>query len=435
MKKLIALILAAMFCLGLAACGEEPAAEDDTPASEAPASDAPEAEEPSGDPVELTVWLHIYQFGDGISDADFWNGKFDAFEEENNCTINLEILSWTDYATQIYTGLLSDEGPDVVYVTETYDLIDAGLLAPLDEYLTDDDYEKYLYLEQGAYNSDGQLCTFPMMAGNPCVVFYNMDMLEAAGITELPTTWDEFMDVCLTLKEANPDVWPFISSWGASNGVSAMLAGFWPFFFQAGGTVLDEEGNLNLDSDATLEALTYINSFKENGIFDDSIVSMDDPNGHFVNGEAAIIINGTGNASTFTEAGITWQCQLGLEGPAGMATNMSVDSLAISSYCEDKALAAELIKYITSAECMDEYHSEIYGMPSLTTDATYTEPEPFQSMYNDYSDVMYSVPSYEGSASFADYFQAQVQGMLMGQLTPEQVISESMTYYNEQLVS
>ena len=435
MKKLIALILAAMFCLGLAACGEEPAAEDDTPASEAPASDAPEAEEPSGDPVELTVWLPIYQFGDGISDADFWNGKFDAFEEENNCTINLEILSWTDYATQIYTGLLSDEGPDVVYVTETYDLIDAGLLAPLDEYLTDEDYEKYLYLEQGAYNSDGQLCTCPMMAGNPCVVFYNMDMLEAAGITELPTTWDEFMDVCLTLKEANPDVWPFISSWGASNGVSAMLAGFWPFFFQAGGTVLDEEGNLNLDSDATLEALTYINSFKENGIFDDSIVSMDDPNGHFVNGEAAIIINGTGNASTFTEAGITWQCQLGLEGPAGMATNMSVDSLAISSYCEDKALAAELIKYITSAECMDEYHSEIYGMPSLTTDATYTEPEPFQSMYNDYSDVMYSVPSYEGSASFADYFQAQVQGMLMGQLTPEQVISESMTYYNEQLVS
>lgn len=435
MKKLIALILAAMFCLGLAACGEEPAAEDDTLASEAPASDAPEAEEPSGDPVELTVWLPIYQFGDGISDADFWNGKFDAFEEENNCTINLEILSWTDYATQIYTGLLSDEGPDVVYVTETYDLIDAGLLAPLDEYLTDEDYEKYLYLEQGAYNSDGQLCTFPMMAGNPCVVFYNMDMLEAAGITELPTTWDEFMDVCLTLKEANPDVWPFISSWGASNGVSAMLAGFWPFFFQAGGTVLDEEGNLNLDSDATLEALTYINSFKENGIFDDSIVSMDDPNGHFVNGEAAIIINGTGNASTFTEAGITWQCQLGLEGPAGMATNMSVDSLAISSYCEDKALAAELIKYITSAECMDEYHSEIYGMPSLTTDATYTEPEPFQSMYNDYSDVMYSVPSYEGSASFADYFQAQVQGMLMGQLTPEQVISESMTYYNEQLVS
>lgn len=162
---------------------------------------------------------------------------------------------------------------------------------------------------------------------------------------------------------------------------------------------------------------------------------MDDPNGKFVNGEAAIIINGTGNASTFTEAGINWQCQLGLEGPGGLATNMSVDSLAISSYCEDKELAAELIKYMTSAEVMDDYHEQIYGMPSLTTDATYTEPEPFQSMYEEYSDVMYAVPSYEGSATFADVFQQNVQGMLMGQLTPQEVIDESMTYYNEQIVS
>lgn len=423
-KKVLAIVLVAVLCVGLlAGCGEDPA----------PSTSGGSIV--SGDPVELSVWVPVYQFGDGISDEDFWNEKFDAFEAEHNCVVNVEIQTWSDYATNIYTGLLSDEGPDVVYVTETYDLIDAGLLAPLDEYLTEEDFEKYVYLDQGAYNSEGQLCTFPMMAGNPCVIFYNMDMLEAAGITELPSTWDEFMDVCLTLKEANPDVWPFISSWGATNGVSAMLAGFWPFFFQAGGTVLDEEGNLNLDSEETLEALTYINSFKENGIFDDSIVSMDDPNGKFVNGEAAIIINGTGNASTFTEEGINWQCQLGLEGPGGLATNMSVDSLAISSYCEDKELAAELIKYMTSAEVMDDYHEQIYGMPSLTTDATYTEPEPFQSMYEEYSDVMYAVPSYEGSATFADVFQQNVQGMLMGQMTPQEVIDESMTYYNEQIVS
>ena len=41
--------------------------------------------------TELTVWLPVYQFGDGISDEDFWNEKFDAFEAENNCTIKVEI--------------------------------------------------------------------------------------------------------------------------------------------------------------------------------------------------------------------------------------------------------------------------------------------------------------------------------------------------------
>ena len=426
MKKLLVRTLATAIGIGLlAGCGGQPAAENTGSGA------------PSGEATELTLWLPIYQFGDGISDADFWNEKLDAFEAEHNCTVNLEILSWSDYATVIYTGMLSGagEGPDVVYVTETYDLIDAGLIAPLDEYITDEDREKYVFLDQGAYNSDGQLCTWPMMAGNPCVIFYNMDMLEAAGITELPTTWDEFYDVCVALKEANPDVWPFIQSWGATNGVSAMLASFWPFFFQAGGEVLDAEGNLNLDSEATLEVLSFINKMKENGIFDESIVTMDDPNGKFVNGEAAIIINGTGNAATYTEQGINWQCSLGLEGSAGLATNFSVDSLAVASYCENKPLAAELIKYITSAECMDDYHEQIYGMPSLTTDATYTEPEPFQSMYTNDADKMHVVPSFEGSASFMDQFQQNVQGMLMGQLTPAQVIEQTMAYYNEQIVS
>lgn len=434
MKKALALVLSAVLCLGLlAGCAGQPSSNDNP--SQQPSQEP--SQTGSSDPVKLTLWLPVYQFGDGISDEDFWTEKLDAFEAENNCTIKLEILSWSDYATVIYTGMLSGagEGPDVVYVTETYDLIKAGLLAPLDEYVTSEDEEKYLFLKQGAYNDQGQLCTWPMMAGNPCVVYYNMDMLGEAGITELPTTWDEFYDVCVALKEANPDVWPFIQSWGATNGVSAMLASFWPFFFQAGGTVLDDEGRLNLDSEATLEVLNFINKLKVDGIFDDSIVTMDDPNGKFVNGETAIIVNGTGNAATYNERGINWKCSLGLEGSGGVATNFSVDSLAIANYCEDKALAAKLIKYITSAECMDDYHEQIYGMPSLTTDATYTEPEPFQSMYTNDADKIFAVPSFEGSASFMDQFQQNVQGMLMGRLTPEQVIEQTMSYYNDQIVS
>lgn len=170
MKKLLALILMAALCLGLlAGCGE-PAASD---TSEPPATDAGGEENPSGGDAatELTVWLPVYQFGDGISDEDFWNEKFDAFEAENNCTIKVEIQGWTDYATNIYTGLLSAEGPDVAYVTEYYDIITSELIVPLDAYLTEEDYDLYLYLTQGAYNSNGELCTFPMMPGNPCVMY------------------------------------------------------------------------------------------------------------------------------------------------------------------------------------------------------------------------------------------------------------------------
>lgn len=428
-------VMARRFVGGCAVCSDDPDSEEIAAIARKARNASCIVLNPSGGnaATELTVWLPVYQFGDGISDEDFWNEKFDAFEAENNCTIKVEIQGWTDYATNIYTGLLSAEGPDVVYVTEYYDIITSELIVPLDAYLTEEDYDLYLYLTQGAYNSNGELCTFPMMPGNPCVMYFNMDMLEAAGVTELPTTWDEFYEVCLKLKEANPDVMPFTSSWGASNGVSALLTSFWPFFFQAGGSVLTETGELNMDSEATLEALNFIKKLRDADILDESAVSMDDPGGKFVNGEAAIVIVGTGTSGSFTEAGINWECIFALEGPAGAATNFSVDSLAISKFCENPELAAKLIKYITSAACMDDFHNEIYGMPSLTTDATYTEPEPFQSMYVDHADDMFAVPSFEGSASFMDTFQQNVQGMLMGQLTPEQVISETMTYYNEQI--
>lgn len=208
MKKLLALILVAALCVALlAGCGTT-----ETTTSEPPADGA--VESPAGGDTaatELKLWLPVYQFNDGISDEEFWNEKLEAFETENNCTVTVEIQGWTDYATNIYTGLLSAEGPDVVYVTEYYDIITSELIVPLDAYLTEEDYDLYLYLTQGAYNSNGELCTFPMMPGNPCVMYFNMDMLEAAGVTELPTTWDEFYEVCLKLKEANPDVMPFTS--------------------------------------------------------------------------------------------------------------------------------------------------------------------------------------------------------------------------------
>src|SRR5699024_11924614 len=61
-----------------------------------------------------------------------------------------------------------------------------------------------------------------------------------------------------------------------SNGVSALLTSFWPFFFQAGGSVLTETGELNMDSEATLEALNFIKKLRDADILDESAVSMDD---------------------------------------------------------------------------------------------------------------------------------------------------------------
>ena len=49
-------------------------------------------------------------------------------------------------------------------------------------------------------NKDGAYYAIPWDYSSKEVV-YNKNVFEQAGITELPTTWDEFLDVCQKIKD------------------------------------------------------------------------------------------------------------------------------------------------------------------------------------------------------------------------------------------
>lgn len=50
-------------------------------------------------------------------------------------------------------------------------------------------------------NTDGKTYALPL-SQNYMAIFYNGDIFEQVGITELPTTWDELMAVCDKLVAA-----------------------------------------------------------------------------------------------------------------------------------------------------------------------------------------------------------------------------------------
>ena len=142
------------------------------------------------DKKSLTVWIPQYQFSkaeDAISDQDFWDGIFDKFEAENNCEVKVEILSWSDYNTTIYTGLLNEDGPDVVYVTDNYDLVKADLLLGLEGYLTQEEMDNYLLWSTGPVNAEGKHVIVPMDDG-VAMGFVNQDILAEAGAKLLQET-------------------------------------------------------------------------------------------------------------------------------------------------------------------------------------------------------------------------------------------------------
>ena len=221
---------------------------------------------------------------------EFWNEKMDAFEKENNCEVNVEIIPWDNYEEKYLTGVNSNDGPDVgyLYMEMFYDYIDMGALADIDEYFTDDEKANYLYYDLGNIQ-DGQYA-LPVVVGNPRLLAANMDILKEAGVDAVPTNWDELKAACEAVKASNPDVAPLSATWGSTH-YGALNEVYWPYFWGAGAQIVDEDGNLTIDSEDGLKATQFLADMKEEGLIPETSTSTDDSLEPFKNGEAAMTVD------------------------------------------------------------------------------------------------------------------------------------------------
>ena len=112
MKKLIAVLLAAVMVLGLCACSvsEKPAATT-AAATQAPA-DAPATEAPAAAVTEISLWTYpIGKWGDQ-AEVDNLLAKFHADHPEVHLTV--EYLTYQDGDDKVNTAIEGNKAPDLV---------------------------------------------------------------------------------------------------------------------------------------------------------------------------------------------------------------------------------------------------------------------------------------------------------------------------------
>ena len=93
------------------------------------------------------------------------------------------------------------------------------------------------------------------------LVYYRTDLAEEGGFNQAPANWDELTQLAQAMVDG-----------GAEYGISLQPGGigawqtFMPFFWQAGGEIVDADNNFTLDSEACVEAMTFYDSFFEDGL-------------------------------------------------------------------------------------------------------------------------------------------------------------------------
>lgn len=282
-KRVISLLLVATMALGLAACGSKGTEETKTETKN----------EEGGLSGEITfvAWGSDQE----IACDEKACAKFE--ELHPGTKVNFEAIN-SDYQTVVETRIMGGESPDVIYGNPLTLLnwIQQGMLLPItdvyeehrDELFDEDVFFTNLY---DSYYYDGEYYATPVGA-DTTVLFYNKDMLDAAGI-EYPTadtTWDELAAMCEKLTVRDADGIP------SQLGISSVTGNWMNILYSMGGKVLD---NMNdpkevvFESPEALEMLTWIkDNYKEEGGYTASEDDWTYLTGGFGAGEHAFNIGG-----------------------------------------------------------------------------------------------------------------------------------------------
>lgn len=315
LKRFLALALSIVMVLGLAACGSSESSSDSSSSDDSS----------SHEDVEISIIAAQY----GTQTADWWVSFEEDFEAEYDwIDLTVEVVSWNDIYTTVNTRISSGQAPDILNIDTFADYQADGLLLPVEDYISDETYAKFYesFLEQSEV--DGTIWAVPDLA-SARALYYNVDIFEAAGV-EVPTTWDELIEVCEALLEYDSSIYP----WGVDMTTDEGQACFAYYIWNNGGDFVDEDGNWTLNSEENVEAIEYIISLVEAG-YTNSDPANDtryDLQDMFGAGQIAMVI-GPNSIPTYLEEG-------------GYEVNYAVASIPANDGC-DSVSAGVMDRFMT----------------------------------------------------------------------------------------
>lgn len=429
MKKITcALSSLALAATILAGCASGPASNAPTVSGDDSAPS--QAEKSAGGQAKLLLWMPPFGTEETL-DKEVWASAIKPFEEAESCAVEIEIVPWGNYEEKYLTGISSGQGPDIgyMYMEMMNDFIDMGALEPFDSYLTQADRDNFYYLDKGVIN--GKQYAMPIVVGSARVMYYNTEILQAAGVEKAPSTWEDFTAACEKIKSAGSV--PFQQQWG-DKSKGALNSIFFPFLWQAGGSLFSEDGSkATFDSPEGIRAAQYIYDMKEKGYIPASTTSMSEDQvfAEFKGGKLAFCVAPTNRGKEFTDAGIKWDFFSSLVDKQA-ATFAAADSLVMISSSKDKELSAKLARHMLSGPSMTEFH-KMSSFPPVGKDESYNDDPMFKRVYEDDQASLVTLPAVKGSAGIFDNLYKNLQLMMLGELTPEKAIEESSKYANETL--
>lgn len=318
---------------------------------------------PDQAPVKIEFWTQNY--GDPELFLDLLKSKSAQFKEESNVEVDVQMINWSN---AMNTWLLVSQGgahPDAadMYWLYSFSKLGGGANGPLPLSDYKDTYWPDLedrFFAGGLQDVlwEGEFYGIPWR-GDIRPMIYRVDMLEEAGFSAPPQTWEEITTIAkATTKRdgANTSVWGFELS-------SALpIQQFMAYLWQAGGEYMTPDGKTaTVDTPEMREMLAWANDL----IWTDEVMPSEimekghSPMDMFLGGQVAMIgqvSDSVGNDMDrdYPEMEGQWAFSIPAQGPANRASYSGAGYWGGLRGTEHPDEVVEWISFLSRDENMQE---------------------------------------------------------------------------------
>lgn len=401
------------------------------------------AQDAAAEPTEVVIWDY------GIGDVDYGRQLTDRFNAEHP-NINLVfdpalagLASLTEKNQKLRIVMENGSGPDIVGDIDVGANLEALVVTGQVKDLTEA-YETYGWNERIPQNLIEQVTIDGRIYGAPQTMesvglFYNKDLFDELGLEE-PETYDDYLAVLEALKTAG------------YYGYAIGLAGGWPSAFMASEFMYSSAGSEYIDVLSAIEPWTdcancllgveAFNNHVVNGYANPEplAINQDQANDLFYQGKTAMVLSGSWLVATFENVQPDFDIGFFYLPPVNPDTDILAlggigSSLVVADYAPEEA-TMEVLQWLLSEELAVDTLRNVGRLPAFPIEV----PDDIDPLINqlatetvaNFDAIGFWPVTYLAPQVFGEMNQI-VQGMIGGQLTPEQLLEEMQRAHSSYL--
>lgn len=348
MKKIIAILLALAMIFSLAACGTTKSEESKTTeAQNAAQADTAAAEEHEPVTIEFLCWGAAE-----TTTSEAFSAMVNGFMEKYPwITVEVTECNYDAVSTTLLTRAASNSAPDVAQVSNQWvaALYEMDALLALDDIMSAEAIADYYEGAKAGTTIGGKVYSAPWIM-QPMTMYCNMDLINAAGYDSVPTTWDEYIEMCYAIAALGTNADGNVV-YGRSLASTVLTgAGYFSLIdvWSNGGEFSDADGNITFYSEGTVAAYTELQNMVKEGVIAPGLQIVDNRS-LFGNGQLGFHFDAPSQVANFSNV------NLQVAQVPGGNTFSSDHHLVAFQNSEHPEECALLIDYLSGPEGMDLY--------------------------------------------------------------------------------